>query len=81
MAWSKSTGQPFHNAILWHDVRTAAYDVRIRVFDVRTAVQVYDVRIAVYSVHTVALRVHCHCKAPYVHDRLNFGVHKFLLSL
>ena len=24
VAWSKSTGQPLHNAILWHDVRTAA---------------------------------------------------------
>lgn len=23
VAWSKSTGQPLHNAILWHDVRTA----------------------------------------------------------
>ena len=23
VAWSRSTGQPFHNAILWHDSRTS----------------------------------------------------------
>ena len=38
ISWSKSTGKPFHNAILWHDTRTSAIVSRLKKKTGRTSV-------------------------------------------